>query len=83
MANQALTVAEVASILQVSRHQVYEYLRDGRLSSFVLGRRRRVMRADLDGFVASLKERQGGFQRLFAPIRSRPVDLLEQKGESP
>ncbi len=52
------TPIEVAACLGVGRNTVYELIAAGRLQSVKIGRCRRVARAQLDAFVASLSAEQ-------------------------
>ncbi|AKU19262.1 hypothetical protein VV02_23930 [Luteipulveratus mongoliensis] len=54
---QLLTVAEVCSLLSVSRWQVYRLINGRELGSVKIGRRRLVPRVDLDAFVDALRRR--------------------------
>lgn len=48
-----LTVDETAKRLRVSRPKVYDLLRRGELSSFTIGRSRRIPSSSVDAYVES------------------------------
>ncbi len=50
-----LSVSQVAETLGVSRHTVYQWLEDGVLPSFKLGRRVFIERSDLEAHIAASK----------------------------
>jgi excisionase family DNA binding protein len=51
-----LTVPEVMTRLQVSRHGVYQLIRSRRLASVTIGRCRRIPADVLEAYLASLRE---------------------------
>lgn len=55
-----LTVVDVCEKLQVSRWTVYQLMRNGRLSSVKIGKRRLVPKHRLEEFVRRLEESRGG-----------------------
>ena len=55
MAEQQLTVEEVAEELRVHPETVRQWIRDGGLDAFDTGRGYRISRADLDTFIQSRK----------------------------
>lgn len=48
---EALTVRQAAAVLHVSRPTVEKYIRAGELPSALIGRCRRIRRADLEAFL--------------------------------
>lgn len=52
-----LTVGEVADLLRVGRTTVYELIRTGELNSIMIGRLRRVRRADVVAHLDQLSRR--------------------------
>jgi excisionase family DNA binding protein len=48
----ALTVPEAAWLLHCSPNKVWGLIREGRLDSFTVGRRRLVARSEIDHFIA-------------------------------
>lgn len=55
MSDELLTVEDVADILKVGRTTIYELLNSGALPSVKIGRCRRVLRSDLNAYIASLR----------------------------
>lgn len=53
-----MTVSEVASILQVRKETVYEWIKDGELDAIRLDRLIRVDESDLADFIKRHKERR-------------------------
>jgi len=51
----ALTILQVAAALGLGRATVAELIRRGEIASVKIGGARRVFRADLDGYIASLR----------------------------
>jgi excisionase family DNA binding protein len=54
---EALTVREAGRLLSVSRPTVEKYIRAGELPSVRIARCRRIMRADLEAFLADRRTR--------------------------
>lgn len=55
MTDELLTVEAVADTLKVGRTTVYELLNSGALASVKIGRCRRVLRSDLNAYIANLR----------------------------
>ena len=53
---EALSVKKVAELLDVSEPTVRKWIRQGDLSCIVVGRCRRILRAELDGFIERHRE---------------------------
>ena len=53
MANDILTIEEVADILRVSTVTVRKLIREGKLKSFRVGLQIRIKRVDLDRYISS------------------------------
>ena len=53
--SRLMDLREVAEALRISRTSVYDLLAKGRLESVKIGRSRRVLAADLEAFIRSLK----------------------------
>jgi excisionase family DNA binding protein len=56
--NQLYTVEEAARRLRIGRTTVYELMRDGRLDSVQIGRRRLVPAAAVDSYLSSIARRK-------------------------
>ena len=52
---QSYTVDEIAELLGCSYHYVYRHIRSGSIKSYRIAGRYRVMRADLNRFLNTLK----------------------------
>jgi excisionase family DNA binding protein len=52
----ATSIAGAAKLASVCRSKIYDAIRDDKLKSFKLGRRRLIMVADLKAFLDSLRE---------------------------
>ena len=52
---QLMDLKAVAEVLRISRTSVYDLIAKGRLESVKIGRSRRVLVADLEAFIRSLK----------------------------
>jgi excisionase family DNA binding protein len=50
------TLKEVAEILQVTRRTIYNYIKDGKLKAFKMGKYWRVRHEDLKEFISSPKK---------------------------
>ena len=79
---EALTVRETAALLHVSRPTVEKYVRRGELRSLLIGRCRRIRRADLEAFLASRADQ--GFRRYEPPKAGAadPPDDWAEGGEN-
>lgn len=55
MSDELLTLDQVAAVLKIGRTSVYELLNSGALPSVTIGRSRRVLRSDLDAYIARLR----------------------------
>lgn len=75
---EMLTVREAAKLLHVSRPTIEKYVKSGALPSVILGRCRRIRRADLDTFLAERTE--CGWRRTDDP--GRRVEPLPCAGPS-
>ena len=68
---------EAARLLAVGRTRLYAMLQSGELPSITIGRSRRILRADLEGWVANLAETgsagAGDCQPDCQTARRRPV----------
>ncbi|WFG36865.1 helix-turn-helix domain-containing protein [Candidatus Lucifugimonas marina] len=53
-----MNLKEVSEVLRISRTSVYDLLATGQLESVKIGRSRRVLAADLEAFIRSLKVAQ-------------------------
>lgn len=51
-----LTPAEAADVLGVSRATLYRLMREGRITSVMIGRARRIEHAELERYVHELRE---------------------------
>lgn len=51
----ALSPAEAAELLGITKPTLYKFLRDGRLPSLKMGTRRLIRRESLDAFLANLE----------------------------
>jgi len=51
MADEVMTIPEVAEHLKVTRQTVHKLLKDGRLKAFKIGRSTRILRSELDKFI--------------------------------
>ncbi|WP_342841545.1 helix-turn-helix domain-containing protein [Candidatus Lucifugimonas marina] len=56
--SQLMNLKEVSEVLRISRTSVYDLLATGQLESVKIGRSRRVLAADLEAFIRSLKVAQ-------------------------
>jgi len=61
MANQKLmTPEEVATLLRVSRHTIYYWIRKGRIRAFHVGKQWRIQREDLpEGYIETPEASHG------------------------
>ena len=64
--DEFLTVAEVASTLRLTEQTVRNWIDDGKLPAFRIGRRVRVARSDFDRLVNSAYTRASGTQAVAA-----------------
>lgn len=53
--DELLTVEQVTEILNIGRTTVYELINSGELPSITIRRCRRVLRSDLDAYIARLR----------------------------
>jgi excisionase family DNA binding protein len=53
--DEMLTIDQVADILKIGRTTVYELLNSGDLASVTIRRCRRVLRSDLNAYIARLR----------------------------
>lgn len=75
---EAVTVREAAALLHVSRPTVEKYIKNGSLPSIVIGRCRRIRRADLEAFMAEHTEH--GWRRAGDPGRTPDGSLPSPPG---
>ncbi len=54
-AGQVMTVDQVAAYLQLNRLTVYRYVREGKIPAAKIGKVYRILRADVDRFLESMK----------------------------
>lgn len=59
MTDELLTVEQVADILKIGRTTVYELMTAGDLPSVTIRRCRRVLRSDLNAYIARLRSEVG------------------------
>lgn len=74
---EALTIREAARLLSVSRPTVEKYVKAGELPSALIGRCRRIRRADLEAF---LERRTAYGWRRHEPEPPRPDDAPAAPG---
>lgn len=51
-----LTINQVTELLQISKATVNRMLRDGRLPSYVVGKRRLIAKVDIDRYMESCRQ---------------------------
>lgn len=59
MASIALTAPQTSGVLKVSESTVKRLIKNGELPTVLIGRSRRILRSDLDIYVAGLKRGSG------------------------
>ncbi|MDO5044335.1 MAG: helix-turn-helix transcriptional regulator [Coriobacteriia bacterium] len=73
--DDALTVDDVAEILQVSRNTVYALKKKGALNSYTVGRKLRFTYADVQDYISSKKNAQARSTKAF-PIVEETEELI-------
>ncbi|MDR1640143.1 MAG: helix-turn-helix transcriptional regulator [Clostridiales bacterium] len=73
--DELLNAQEVADILKVARNTVYEIIKRGELKAAKVGKQVRVLREDVDAYLAGLGS--GGAKRLAAPLEAHEEPALE------
>jgi len=51
MADEVMTIPEVADHLKVTRQTVHKLMKDGKIKAFKIGRSTRILRSELDKFI--------------------------------
>lgn len=51
MADEVMTILEVADHLKVTRQTVHKLMKDGKIKAFKIGRSTRILRSELDKFI--------------------------------
>lgn len=78
-ADDALTVDDVAEILQVSRNTVYALKNKGAINSYTVGRKLRFTYADVQAYIASTKRTKPASPKTsFLPSQERPFVICGQ-----
>ena len=78
-ADDALTVDDVAEILQVSRNTVYALKNKGAINSYTVGRKLRFTYADVQAYIASTKRTKPASPKTpFPPSQERPFVICGQ-----
>ncbi len=83
VSSAVMTVVQVAEFLQVNKLTVYRYIRTGELPAVRLGRGLRIMRDDLDRFLAARRVPAASVPVAVADVPRAVVPQPDAKGTIP